>query len=82
KNSHFLDKANSHTNLNAKTFAVVNTITDLAPLIVIACDGYFVINGPLTVGTMVAFVGYIYRMYNPVRRLINSSTTLTQSIAS
>ncbi|MCO4851568.1 ABC transporter ATP-binding protein [Bacillus vallismortis] len=82
KNSHFLDKAISHTNWNAKTFAVVNTITDLAPLIVIACAGYFVINGPLTVGTMVAFVGYIDRMYNPVRRLINSSTTLTQSIAS
>lgn len=82
KNGHFLDKAISHTNWNAKTFAVVNTITDLAPLIVIACAGYFVINGPLTVGTMVAFVGYIDRMYNPVRRLINSSTTLTQSIAS
>ncbi|MFH0348374.1 ABC transporter ATP-binding protein [Bacillus vallismortis] len=82
KNSHFLDKAISHTNWNAKTFAVVNTITDLAPLIVIACAGYFVINGPLTVGTMVAFVGYIDRMYNPVRRLINSSTTLTQAIAS
>ncbi|WP_142395651.1 ABC transporter ATP-binding protein [Bacillus atrophaeus] len=82
KNGHFLDKAISHTNWNAKTFAVVNTITDLAPLIVIAFAGYFVINGPLTVGTMVAFVGYIDRMYNPVRRLINSSTTLTQSIAS
>ncbi|MBU2659604.1 ABC transporter ATP-binding protein [Bacillus cabrialesii] len=82
KNGHFLDKAIRHTNWNAKTFAVVNTITDLAPLIVIACAGYFVINGPLTVGTMVAFVGYIDRMYNPVRRLINSSTTLTQSIAS
>lgn len=54
----------------------------MAPLLVIAFAGYFVINGPLTVGTMVAFVGYIDRMYNPVRRLINSSTTLTQSIAS
>ncbi|MCR9040186.1 ABC transporter ATP-binding protein [Bacillus sp. L381] len=82
KNGHFLDKAIRHTNWNAKTFAVVNTITDLAPLLVIAFAGYFVINGPLTVGTMVAFVGYIDRMYNPVRRLINSSTTLTQSIAS
>ena len=82
KNGHFLDRAIRHTNWNAKTFAVVNTITDLAPLLVIAFAGYFVINGPLTVGTMVAFVGYIDRMYNPVRRLINSSTTLTQSIAS
>ncbi|MGP3739619.1 ABC transporter ATP-binding protein [Bacillus sp. 4A_MP2] len=31
---------------------------------------------------MIAFVGYIDRMYNPIRRLINSSTTLTQSVAS
>src|SRR5699024_10812780 len=33
-------------------------------------------------GTMVAFVGYMERVYSPLRRLINSSTTLTQSIAS
>ncbi len=31
---------------------------------------------------MVAFTGYIERLYNPLRRLVNSSTTLTQSIAS
>ena len=31
---------------------------------------------------MVAFIGYIDRLYNPLRRLVNSSTTLTQSIAS
>ena len=31
---------------------------------------------------MVAFIGYIERLYNPLRRLVNSSTTLTQSIAS
>ena len=82
KNGHFLGKTIPQNDWNAKTFAGVNTITDLAPLLVIAFAGYFVINGPLTVGTMVAFVGYIDRMYNPVRRLINSSTTLTQSIAS
>ncbi|MGG3573707.1 ABC transporter ATP-binding protein [Bacillus gobiensis] len=82
ENRNFLDRATDHTSWNAKTFAVVNTITDLAPLIVIAVSGYIVINGNLSVGTMVAFVGYIERMYNPLRRLINSSTTLTQSIAS
>ena len=31
---------------------------------------------------MVAFIGYIDRLYNPLRRLVNSSTTLTQSLAS
>src|SRR5699024_10513335 len=67
---------------NAKTFAVTNTITDLAPLLVIAYAGFQVINGNLTIGTMVAFVGYMERVYNPLRRLINASTVLTQSIAS
>ncbi|MEB2267732.1 ABC transporter ATP-binding protein/permease [Priestia megaterium] len=82
QNSNFLQKAINHTNWNAKTFAVVNTITDLAPLIVITFAGYQVITESLSVGTMVAFVAYIDRLYNPLRRLVNSSTTLTQSVAS
>ncbi len=82
QNKNFLDKALEHTSWNAKTFAVVNTITDIAPLIVIAFAGYEVIMGNLTVGTMVAFVAYMDKLYNPLRRLVNSSTTLTQSIAS
>src|SRR5699024_182658 len=49
---------------------------------VITFAGYQVISGNLTMGTMVAFVGYMERDYSPLRRLINSSTTLTQSIAS
>src|SRR5690625_3057796 len=82
RNGHFLYKAIEHTKWNAKTFAVTNTITDLAPLLVIAYAGYQVIGGNLTVGTMVAFVGYMERVYSPLRRLINASTQLTQSIAS
>lgn len=82
QNSNFLQKALDHTNWNAKTFAVVNTITDIAPLLVIGYAGYQVIQGNLTVGTLVAFVAYIDRLYNPLRRLVNSSTTLTQALAS
>src|SRR5690625_1987710 len=82
RNSNFLTKALDHTRWNAKTFAVTNTITDLAPLLVIAFAGYHVISGNLTLGTMVAFVGYMERVYSPLRRLINSSTVLVQSIAS
>ncbi len=81
-NGEFLNKAIDHTKWNAKAFAVVNTITDVAPLLVIAYAGYEVINGNLTVGTMVAFIAYIERLYNPLRRLVNSSTTLTQAFAS
>ncbi|WP_010677469.1 ABC transporter ATP-binding protein [Bacillus timonensis] len=82
QNSNFLTKAIDHTSWNAKTFAVVNTITDIAPLLVIGFAGYQVIQGNLTVGTLVAFVAYIDRLYNPLRRLVNSSTTLTQALAS
>src|SRR5690625_1480015 len=81
-NKRFLHKAIDHTKWNAYTFSVTNTITDLAPLLVIAYAGYQVINGNLTVGTMVAFAAYMERVYSPLRRLINASTMLTQSIAS
>src|SRR5699024_5551520 len=40
------------------------------------------ISGNLSIGTMVAFVAYMERVYSPLRRLINSTTALTQSIAS
>jgi len=82
ENHHFLTKALFHTKWNAKSFAVVNTITDIAPLLVIGYSAYQVIEGNLTIGTMVAFIAYIDRLYGPLRRLVNSSTTLTQSIAS
>ncbi|MBM7580688.1 ABC transporter ATP-binding protein [Jeotgalibacillus terrae] len=82
RNGNFLDKAIDQTKWNAKAFAVVNTITDIAPLIVIGYAGYSVINGDLTLGVMVAFIAYVERLYNPLRRLVNSSTTLVQSIAS
>lgn len=82
KNGEFLTKALSHTSWTARTFASVNTLTDLGPLIVIGFAAYQVLHGHLTLGTMVAFVGYMDSLYNPLRRLVNSSTTLTQSFAS
>ena len=82
QNKNFLTKALEHTSWNAKAFAVVNTITDIAPLLVIGFSGYQVLQDNLTIGEMAAFIAYIDRLYNPLRRLVNSSTTLTQSIAS
>ncbi|MFD2369209.1 ABC transporter ATP-binding protein [Brevibacillus sp. GCM10020057] len=82
ENNHFLQKALTHTRWNANTFAVVNTVTDIAPLLVIAYAGYQVIGGSMSVGTLVAFYAYLDRLYTPLRRLVNSSTVLTQAIAS
>ncbi|MCL6602925.1 MAG: ABC transporter ATP-binding protein/permease [Paenibacillus sp.] len=81
-NGNFLDKAMAQTRWNAFTFAIINTLTDIAPLLVIGYGGYQVIHGNLTLGTFVAFFGYLDRMYAPLRRLINSSTVLTQASAS
>jgi ATP-binding cassette, subfamily B, putative efflux pump len=82
QNSNFLEKALDHTRWNAKSFSVVNTITDIAPLIVIGFSAYQAINHQLSIGTMIAFIAYIDKLYNPLRRLVNSSTSITQSIAS
>ncbi|AIQ41926.1 ABC transporter ATP-binding protein [Paenibacillus sp. FSL R7-0312] len=81
-NGRFLEKAMAQTRWNAFTFAIINTLTDIAPLLVIGYGGYQVIQGNLTLGTFVAFFGYLDRMYAPLRRLINSSTALTQASAS
>ena len=60
----------------------INTVTDLGPIIVIGFGAYLAINGSITVGTLVAFVGYLEQLFGPLRRLVSSFTTLTQSFAS
>lgn len=81
-NGKYLNKAIAHSRWNAWTFAVINTLTDIAPLLVIGYGGYQVIQHHLTLGTFVAFFGYLDRLYAPLKRLINSSTILTQASAS
>src|SRR5699024_2084617 len=80
RNSNFLDKATNHAKWTARSFSVVNTITDIGPLLVVGYGAYQVIHGNLTVGTLAAFIAYLDRLYGPLRRLVSSSTTLTQSI--
>ncbi|WP_245700029.1 ABC transporter ATP-binding protein [Paenibacillus glacialis] len=81
-NGNFLNKALAQTRWNAITFAIINTITDISPILVIGYGGYQVIQGNLTIGTFVAFFAYLDRLYAPLRRLISSSTVLTQASAS
>ncbi|RAI80018.1 ABC transporter ATP-binding protein [Macrococcoides goetzii] len=82
RNKNFLKKATDHTKWNAKSFAVINTITDIGPLLVVGFGAFLVIEGNLTVGSLAAFIAYLDRLYGPLRRLVSSSTTLTQSLAS
>jgi ABC-type multidrug transport system fused ATPase/permease subunit len=82
RNRNFLNKALAVTKWNALTNSIINTLTDVAPLLVIAYGGYQVLNKNISLGTFVAFFGYIDRIYGPLRRLVNSSTLLTQATAS
>ncbi|MBP3965797.1 ABC transporter ATP-binding protein [Paenibacillus lignilyticus] len=82
RNQTFLERAFALTRWNALTQSIINTLTEIAPLLVLACGGYFVVQGSLTLGEFVAFYGYLDRLYAPLRRLVNSSTELTQASAS
>lgn len=81
-NRHFLQRAFQHTRWNAYSFAAINTVTDLGPIIVIGVGSYLAISGSITVGILAAFVGYLEQLFGPLRRLVSSFTTLTQSFAS
>ncbi|WP_274316396.1 ABC transporter ATP-binding protein [Staphylococcus hyicus] len=82
RNKGFLQKAFMHTRWNAYSFSAINTVTDIGPLIVIGFGAYLAISGSVTVGTLAAFVSYLEQLYGPLRRLVSSFTTLTQSFAS
>ncbi|MBM6004823.1 ABC transporter ATP-binding protein [Staphylococcus epidermidis] len=81
-NKNFLQRAFQHTRWNAYSFAAINTVTDLGPIIVIGVGSYLAITGSITVGTLAAFVDYLEQLFGPLRRLVSSFTTLTQSFAS
>ncbi|SUL03226.1 Lipid A export ATP-binding/permease protein MsbA [Staphylococcus aureus] len=82
KNTNFLTRALKHTRWNTYSFAAINTVTDIGPIIVIGVGAYLAISGSITVGTLAAFVGYLELLFGPLRRLVASFTTLTQSFAS
>ncbi|HGO3585305.1 TPA: SAV1866 family putative multidrug efflux ABC transporter [Staphylococcus aureus] len=82
KNTNFLTRALKHTRWNAYSFAAINTVTDIGPIIVIGVGAYLATSGSITVGTLAAFVGYLELLFGPLRRLVASFTTLTQSFAS
>ena len=70
--TNILNRAFQHTSWNAYSFAAINTVTDLGPIIVIGFGAYLAINGSITVGTLAAFVGYLEQLFGPLRRLVSS----------
>jgi ATP-binding cassette, subfamily B, bacterial len=60
---------------------VWDLIVPLAQVTIIGYGGYLVIQGQTTVGTLVAFQGYLWRLLDPVMTIVNSISETQRGLA-
>ncbi|EKN63782.1 hypoxanthine phosphoribosyltransferase [Neobacillus bataviensis LMG 21833] len=58
--------------------ASVNVLSDMTPFIVAIVASLFVIDGSLTVGSLIAFFAYVDKMRSPVAALVNAYPAITE----
>ncbi|CAN7765058.1 ABC transporter ATP-binding protein [Paenibacillus sp. LjRoot153] len=64
--------------LNAISLASVNVLSDVTPFIVVAIGSMYVIDGRLTLGSLIAFFAYVDRMKSPVAALVQAFPTIAE----
>ncbi len=69
------------TRLSALFFPGVDLIGTIATAIVVGIGGYLVLEETLTAGTLVAFVLYVERFFDPIRELSQRYNTFQASMA-
>jgi ATP-binding cassette subfamily B protein len=62
--------------------ATANLVIAMARLGAIALAGYFVVSGEITVGTMVAFLGYVGALFGPLQGLSGTYQALSKASVS
>ena len=62
--------------------AATNVVIMLARIAATALGGYFVINGQITVGTLIAFLGYVGGLFGPVQGLSGIYQTVQKASVS
>lgn len=67
-----------HAKINALMLALVNVLSDMTPFIVAIVASLFVIDGSLTVGSLIAFFAYVDKMRSPVAALVNAYPAITE----
>jgi ATP-binding cassette subfamily B protein len=82
-----LNREHRDANINATLFAggvqpLVEMLTGISTALVIIIGGWWVVNGALQVGVLVAFVLFIQRFFDPIRNLTMQYTQLQRSMAS
>jgi ATP-binding cassette, subfamily B, putative efflux pump len=67
-----------HAKINALMLASVNVLSDMTPFIVAMVASLFVLDGNLTVGSLIAFFAYVDKMRSPVAALVNAYPSITE----
>jgi ABC-type multidrug transport system fused ATPase/permease subunit len=57
-------------------------LTHFSLALVLGVSAYFVVQGSITLGTMVAFYGYQVSLYSPIKKMMNTYIGLKQSVVS
>lgn len=63
-------------------FVVAGLVSSIGSAVLFWSGGYLVITGALSVGTIVAFISYLTRLYQPIVGLTNLQVDLAQSLVS
>jgi ABC-type multidrug transport system fused ATPase/permease subunit len=67
--------------LNAAYFPAVELLSALATAVILLYGGYRALDGDVTVGVLVAFVGYLQSFFDPIQQLSNLYSTYQQGTA-
>ncbi|WML57885.1 ABC transporter ATP-binding protein [Neobacillus sp. PS2-9] len=75
---HFDRLTDKHAKINAVMLALVNVLSDMTPFIVAIVASFFVIDGSITIGSLIAFFAYVDKMRSPVAALVNAYPAITE----
>ncbi len=67
--------------LNAGYFPAVELLSAVGTAVILLYGGYQAIDGNVTIGVLVAFVGYLQSFFDPIQQLSNLYVTYQQGIA-
>jgi ABC-type multidrug transport system fused ATPase/permease subunit len=67
--------------LNASYFPGVELLSSIGTAVILLYGGYQAINGNITIGVLVAFVGYLQSFFDPIQQLSNLYVTYQQGMA-
>ena len=67
--------------LNATYFPGVELLSSIGTAVILLYGGYQAIDGNITIGVLVAFVGYLQSFFDPIQQLSNLYVTYQQGMA-